>query len=87
MAAQPLPEDRYRPSFERTLEHVKQQVKCIDEADLLCGPAGTRTGLRKMGQEWFAICPLPGPLLLPRLRPGRGRAGATPARPRLHKRR
>lgn len=59
MSAQPLPQERYASSFARTLEHVKRHVKCIDEADLLTGPAGTRDGLRRSGDKWVGLCPLP----------------------------
>ena len=31
----------------------------IDLADLLCGPAGNRSGLRQIGNKWVGICPLP----------------------------
>ena len=31
----------------------------IDLADLLCGPAGNRYGLRQIGDKWVGICPLP----------------------------
>jgi hypothetical protein len=31
----------------------------IDLADLLCGPAGDRSGLRRIGEKWVGICPLP----------------------------
>ncbi len=51
------PERRY--GFRKSLEAVKAKVKAIDEADLLCGPAGTRTGLRKVGERWVGCCPLP----------------------------
>ncbi len=59
MASQPLPEERYRYSFNRSLEAVKAAVRVIDEADLLCGPAGQRTGLRRVGDRWVGLCPLP----------------------------
>ncbi len=51
------PERRY--GFRKSLEAVKAAVKVIDEADLLCGPAGTCTGLRKVGGRWAGCCPLP----------------------------
>jgi CHC2 zinc finger len=28
-------------------------------ADLLCGPAGNLSGLRRIGDKWVGICPLP----------------------------
>lgn len=59
MATQALPEERYAYSFNRQIEHVKRHVKCIDVADLLCGPAGNRSGLKKVGDKWVALCPLP----------------------------
>jgi hypothetical protein len=43
------PESRY--GFRKSLEAVKAAVKVIDETDLLCGPAGTRTGLRRSGDR------------------------------------
>ena len=31
----------------------------LDLADLLCGPAGNRSGLRHIGDKWVGECPLP----------------------------
>jgi hypothetical protein len=31
----------------------------IDLADLLCGPAGNRSGLRRIDDRWVGMCPLP----------------------------
>lgn len=45
--------------FRKCIEHLKECVRCIDVADLLCGPAGQRTGLRHLGHEWVGRCPLP----------------------------
>lgn len=59
MRAEHLPEERYHYSFNRSLEAVKAAVSVIDEADLLCGPAGQRTGLRRVGERWVGLCPLP----------------------------
>ena len=55
-----VPQETSSYGFRRSLEYVKQHVKCIDEADLLCGPAGTRSGLRRVGDKWVGLCPLPG---------------------------
>lgn len=54
-----LPEQRYAASFHRQIEHVKRHVKCLGVADLLCGPAGRRTGLKRSGDRWVGLCPLP----------------------------
>jgi hypothetical protein len=35
------------------------RVLVIDLADLLCGPAGNRSGLRRIGDKRVGICPLP----------------------------
>ncbi len=66
MSRKPIPlvrssnrEGRVRYSFRKSVEAAKAKVKTIDEADLLCGPAGTRTGLRKVGERWVGCCPLP----------------------------
>ena len=59
MAAERLPEQRYRYSFNRSLEAVKAAVKVVDEADWLCGPGGQKTGLRRVGDRWVGLCPLP----------------------------
>lgn len=31
----------------------------IDLADLLCGPAGHRSGLSRIDDRWVGMCPLP----------------------------
>jgi CHC2 zinc finger len=31
----------------------------VDLADLPCGPAGNRSGMRRIGDKWVGICPLP----------------------------
>lgn len=49
------PERRYM--FRKARDVVKAAVPVIDEADLLCGPAGKRTGLRKVGERWVGRCP------------------------------
>lgn len=56
----PTGTDPRRYGFRRALETVKAAVPILDEADLLCGPAGTRTGLKRVGEKWVGICPLPG---------------------------
>jgi hypothetical protein len=38
----------------------KGWVLVVDLADLLCGPAGNRSGLRRIGDKWVGKCPLPG---------------------------
>ena len=40
-------------------EASKGRVLVIDLADLLCGPAGNRSGLRRIDDRWVGICPLP----------------------------
>jgi CHC2 zinc finger len=45
--------------LEGLLETVKERVPVIDVADLLCGPAGNRSGWRQVGDLWVARCPLP----------------------------
>ena len=55
----PTGTDERRYGFRRALEAVKDAVPVIDEADLLCGPAGTGTGLRRVGERWVGKCPLP----------------------------
>ena len=45
--------------FSKNLEAVKDHVKVIDEADWLCGPGGQRSGLRRVGDKWVGLCPLP----------------------------
>ena len=37
----------------------KGRVLAIDLADLLCGPAGNRSGLRRINDRWVGRCPLP----------------------------
>jgi hypothetical protein len=44
---------------ERLLETVKERVPVIDVANLLCGPAGNRSGWRQVYDLWVARCPLP----------------------------
>lgn len=58
--ATPTGTDPQRYGFRKALETVKAAVPIIDEADLLCGPAGARTGLRRVGDRWVGSCPLPG---------------------------
>lgn len=54
-------EEEGRSSFRRVYEHVKREIPAVDAADLLCGPAGARTGLRRQGGgRWVGRCPLPG---------------------------
>jgi hypothetical protein len=38
---------------------TKRRVLVIDLADLLCGPAGNRSGLRRINDRWVGMCPLP----------------------------
>jgi hypothetical protein len=38
---------------------AEETVSTLDLADLLCGPAGNRSGLRRIGDRWVGICPLP----------------------------
>lgn len=45
--------------FHSHLEAVKEAVPVIDLADLLCGPAGNRSGMRRIAERWVARCPLP----------------------------
>jgi hypothetical protein len=54
----------YRPELQdvsrkMVIEAVKKRVPVIDVADLLCGPAGNRSGWRQVGDLWVARCPLP----------------------------
>jgi hypothetical protein len=37
----------------------KGRVLVVDLADLLCGPAGNRSGLRRINDRWVGRCPLP----------------------------
>jgi hypothetical protein len=46
-------------TFERQVAALKDRVSTLDVADLLCGPAGQRTGLRRIGDRWTGCCPLP----------------------------
>ena len=47
---------RYRGvSYTRPINAAKETVPIIDLADRLCGPGG----LRRVGKEWAARCPLP----------------------------
>jgi hypothetical protein len=41
------------------LKVAKRRVLVIDLADLLCGPAGNRSGLRRIDDKWVGRCPLP----------------------------
>jgi hypothetical protein len=41
-------------SFRRPIDAAKESVQVIDLADRLCGPGG----LRRVGGEWVACCPL-----------------------------
>src|SRR5215213_4208386 len=36
-----------------------ERVLVIDLSDLLCGPAGNRSDLRRIGDKWVGKCPLP----------------------------
>lgn len=45
--------------LEGLLETVKERVPVIDVADLLCGPAGNRSGWRQVADVWVARCLLP----------------------------
>jgi hypothetical protein len=49
----------YPYDLEGLLRAVERQVPVIDVADLLCGPAGNRSGWRRVGDLWVARCPLP----------------------------
>jgi hypothetical protein len=40
-------------------EVAKERMLVIDLADLLCGPAGHRSGLRRIDDRWVGKCPLP----------------------------
>jgi hypothetical protein len=60
---------RHKPSPERpesrdashdTVAGVAEELaSTLDLADLLCGPAGNRSGLRRIGDKRVGICPLP----------------------------
>jgi hypothetical protein len=41
------------------IEYAYERVPTIDLADLLCGPAGHHSGLRRIGDKWVGSCPLP----------------------------
>ena len=41
------------------IEAAKEALRTIDLADLLCGPAGNRSGLLRIGDKWVGRCPLP----------------------------
>jgi hypothetical protein len=47
------------PGIRRAIAALKERVPVIDVADLLCGPAGNRSGWRRVGDLWVARCPLP----------------------------
>jgi CHC2 zinc finger len=49
----------YPHDLEGLLRAVERRVPVIDVADLLCGPAGNRSGLRRMDDRWVGRCPLP----------------------------
>jgi hypothetical protein len=54
----------YRPerpgvSRKTVIEPTKVAVPLIDLADLLCGPVGNRSGLRRIGDKWVGMCPIP----------------------------
>ena len=44
---------------DKAIGSVKGEVPTLDLADLLCGPAGNRSGLRRIGDKRVGICPLP----------------------------
>lgn len=46
-------------SRKTVIEADKGTVPTLDLADLLCGPAGNRSGLRRIGDKRVGICPLP----------------------------
>jgi hypothetical protein len=60
---------RYRPSPDcpesREASHdgaasvAEETAATLALADLLCGPAGNRSGLRRIGDRWVGMCPLP----------------------------
>jgi hypothetical protein len=41
------------------IEPQAAAASTIDLADLLCGPAGDHSGLRRIGDKWVGRCPLP----------------------------
>ncbi len=49
------PPERRGVSRSRIIEAAKENVEVIQLADLLCGPGG----MRRLGEEWVARCPLP----------------------------
>ena len=51
--------ERRGESRKTVIERAKEAVPTIDLADLLCGPAGNRSGLLRIGDKWVGICPLP----------------------------
>jgi len=46
-------------SHDKAIGAVKGEEPTLDLADLLCGPAGNRSGLRRIGDKWVGKCPLP----------------------------
>ena|SRR5829696_8591558 len=44
---------------DKAITPLKGEVPTLDVADLLCGPAGNRSGLRRIGDKWVGMCPLP----------------------------
>jgi len=44
---------------DKAIGTIHGDVPTLDLADLLCGPAGNRSGLRRIGDKWVGMCPLP----------------------------
>lgn len=44
---------------DKAIGTIRGDVPTLELADLLCGPAGSRSGLRRIGDKWVGICPLP----------------------------
>jgi len=44
---------------DKTMSSVNGAAPTLDLADLLCGPAGNRSGLRRIDDRWVGRCPLP----------------------------
>jgi hypothetical protein len=57
----PSPDCPTRRGDGRSAAAIEPQtaVSTIDLADLLCGPAGNRSGLHRIGDKWVGRCPLP----------------------------
>lgn len=53
------PAERPGVSRKTGIGTANEAVPLIDLADLLCGPAGNRSGLRRIGDKWVERCPLP----------------------------